>query len=355
MTWEQLSDLTVSNGAIDSLKKLIVAKVFEDPNLDNFFTLMRSVKNGDKLGFIGKMSDVGLAGSGCDPEYKSATIDMLEKEWAIGEWHIALKICYKELENTIAEYCLKNGTEIADLTSTEYMRDIYLPKLEEAMTDMFWRIVWFGDTEANVHTSSGVLSTGVDPELFKACDGLWKHIFAIGTANASQKVTIAANDEVSTAEQMSKIKEAGAAIKIFDELIENADPRIASLPGAAIFATKSLTDALTKDLRREYKEILTWEQIFNGLRYSEYNGVKIYSIPVWDRMIMKYQNNGTKLNIPHRAIFTAPSELLVGTPANDIVSDISNWFAMKDRNNYTYSCGKIGTLISQDDLLMAAY
>ena len=60
------------------------------------------------------------------------------------------------------------------------------------------------------------------------------------------------------------------------------------------FCTKTLADALTKDLKREYKEILTWEQIFGGMKVTEYNGVPVYQIPVWDRMIMKYQNDGNE-------------------------------------------------------------
>ena len=355
MTWEQLTNLTPDNGAIQSLRDLIIAEVFTDPTLEQFFTLRQNVSNGQKFGYEGAMNDVGWKGSGCNPTYKKATIEFLEKEWAIGEWQVPLEWCYTELVNTIAEYCLKTGTEIGDLTSTEYMDDIVYPRLKEAMIQMMWRIIWFGDTQAKLHTNSGVLTTGVDTTLFTTADGLFKRLFAVGTANSKQKVAIAANEESSTALQFSKLKTPGVAIKIFDDLLESADSRIASIEGAGIFCTKSLTDALTRDLKAQYKEQLTWEQIFGGIDMTEYNGVKIFRLPIWDRYIQKYQNNGTKLNIPHRAVFGSAREMFVGTPANQLISELDIFFDHKTRMNYCFSTGKIGTQIGQDDLFQLAY
>lgn len=355
MTWEGLEDLTPSNGAIQSLKDLIIAELFTDPELEQFFTLRQNVHNGDKLGYVGSMDDVGWNGSGCNPTYKEATVSFLEKEWAIGDWQVPLKWCYKDLENTIAEYCLKTGTDIADLASTEYMDDIVYPALKEAMRLMMWRFIWFGDKDAKLASASGVITAGTDVELFKTADGFWKRLFAIGTENAGQKTAIEANTQESTALQLSKIKENGVAIGIFDSMLENADSRIFGVEGAGIFCTKTLADALTKDLKREYKEILTWEQVFNGLKVTEYNGVPVYSVSLWDRFIQKYENNGTKLNLPHRAVFGSPRELLVGTPANELISDLDIFFDRKDRMNYIYSTGKLGTLIGQDDLFQIAY
>ena len=92
------------------------------------------------------------------------------------------------------------------------------------------------------------------------------------------------------------------------------------------------------------------------MKVTEYNGVPVYQIPVWDRMIMKYQNDGTKLNLPHRAVFGSPSsKCWIGTPANDLISELDIWFDKKDRMNYLYSTGKMGTQIGQDDLFQLAY
>lgn len=357
ISWDKLSSLTPSNGAIQSLKDLLVAENFIDEDLERFFTLRQNVNNGDKLGWVGNMEDVGWAGSGCNPEYKKAAVNFAEKEWEIGDWQIPLEWCYTELENTIAEYCLKKGTDIGDLTSTEYMTDIVYPALTLAMKHMMWRFIWFGDKDAKniAETNGGVITAGVDVELFKTANGFWKQLFAIGSANAGQKTTIAANSQTTRALQFSKLKEAGVAIGIFDDLLENADSRISQVDGSGIFCTKSLADALTKDLKREYKEILTWEQIFKGLDVAEYNGVPIYRVSIWDRFIATYQNDGKKLNLPHRAVYGSPKQLFVGTPANQLISDLDIWFERKDRVNYLYSTGKLGCLIGEDNLFQIAY
>lgn len=351
---ESVKNLTKDNGAVKSLRDLLVLTNFVDESLEQFFTFVQNVQNGQKLGWTGEMEDVGWAGAPCNPTYKDVTIQAAEKTWDIGQWSVPLKWCYEDFMNTIAEYALKTGTNIGDLTSTDIMDVIIYPALELSIKRMFWRFIWFGDKEAQ-NASTGQITEGVDVELFKPCNGFWKQLFAIGAANANQRVNIASNTEASTAAQLSGIKTANAAIGIFDSLLENADPRIAAMDGAAIYCTKSLGDALTKDLKREYKEILTWEQIFKGLDVTEYNGVMVYRVSIWDRFIQKYQNNGTKLNLPHRAIYGSPKQLFVGSPANQIISDLEIWFNQDERVTKAYSAGRLGCLIGEDNLFQIAY
>lgn len=364
MTWEQLSALTPDNGAIKSLKELLVMTNFLDEELEKFFTLKQNVTNGQKLGWVGEMNDIGWAGAGCNPTYKKPTINFAEKTWEIGDWKIPLTFCYEDLKNTIAEYCLKKGTEIGDLTATEYMDDIVYPALDLAIKHMMWRFIWFGDKDAtaissstsgDVTTYTGSITDGVDVDLFKTCNGLWKQLFSLGTVNASQVTSIAANSEKTFALQKSKLLESGVAIKIFDDMFMNADSRIASMEGAGVFCTKSLTDALQRDLKREYKLILDWQQVFKGLDVAEYDGNLIYRVSIWDRFIQKYQNNGAFLNKPHRALFGTPKNIFVGTPAKALISDLDIWFEKKERANYIYSTGKLGALIGEDNLFQMAY
>ena len=348
---EAINQLTKDNGAIKDLRELMVLSNFTDEKLEQFFTFKQNIQQGQKLGWVGEMSEIGWEGAPCNPEYRTPTISAAEKTWDLGDWSVPLKWCYEEFLNTMAEYALKTGTDIHDLTGTDIMNVLILPAFEEAYRRMFWRFIWFGDKNATADN----LTSGMDVELFKPTDGLFKQLFAIGAANPSQRITIAANSESSTASQMAAIKQAGVAIELFDNIIENADSRIASLDGAGLFVTKSLADALTKDLKREYKEILTWEQVFNGINVTEYNGVKIFAVSVWDRMIQRYQNNGASLNLPHRAVFGTPKQMFVGSPANNIISELDIWFNKDERVVKSYSAGRLGTLIGEDNLFQLAY
>lgn len=348
---ESIKNLSKDNGAIKSLRELLTLTQFGSEEMSRFYNFRRNIQNGQKLGWIGEMSDIGWAGAKCNPVYRTPAIDAAEKEWKIGDWSAPLKWCYEEFLGTVAEYALKQGTNIQDLTSTDIMDVVIMPALEKAMTRMYWRFIWLGDESA----TSDSLTAGVDAELFKPCDGLFKQLFAVGAANPAQRVNIAANQEDTFSAQMTAIKQPGVAIGIFDSLIENADPRIASMDGAAIMCTKSMGDALAKDLKREYKDILTWEDVVSGVRVTEYNGVMIYAISEWDRMIAKYQNNGLKVNLPHRAVFGAPSQLLVGSPADSVVSDLDVWFNKDERVVKAYLAGRLGCLIGEDDLFNLAY
>lgn len=350
MDWkEALSDITKNNLAIEKLGELLKKTPYETDALSSTYTLRGNIQNGQHLGWVGEMSDIGWKGAGCSPTYKTPTVEVSEKVWELGSWQAPLKWCYTELENTIAEYALKKGTPIGDLTNGEIWNILISEPMKAAFEKMWWRIIWFGDT------TGANLTTGVDKTLFTVCDGLWKQLFAIATDNAAQKTAIAANAQTTTALQFSKLKEDNVAIGIFESLRENADSRVEGLDGAAIFCTKSLADALTKDLKREYKEILTWQQINGGMKTTEFDGVKINAIPTWDRLIMQYQNDGTKLNLPHRAFFGTPKQLFVGTPAGSVVSSLEVWMNQDERVTKAYSTGKIGTLVGEDDLFQVAY
>lgn len=71
--WGTLAGLTPDNGAIKSLKDLLVMTNFVDEDLERFYTLRQNVHNGDNLGWVGTMEDVGWNGSGCNPTYKNGS------------------------------------------------------------------------------------------------------------------------------------------------------------------------------------------------------------------------------------------------------------------------------------------
>ena len=347
-------NLTVSDKDIRDLRELIPMSIYQDEDF-NRYTTLRKVNNGDPVGLIGELEDVGKAGAGCDPEYVEAGIANAEKRWELGDWEIPIKICYESLEGTIAEWQLKTGTEVGDLTSTEFMSYIMRPALERAMKKMIWRFGWFGDKNAANVTDGGIITDGVDETLFTTCDGLWKLLFAIGTAHASQLTSIAANSRTTTAAQKAAMLTQGVATGIFDKILMDADSRISGNSESVILCTKALADALTWDVKKEYKVIMPWEKIFDGVEVSEYGGVKVARISIWDRMIAAYENQSAYANKPYRAVYADIRNLQIGTNANGLLSTLDVWFDRKERRNYIYSAGKIGAMVVEDELVHLAY
>lgn len=346
--------ITVNPKDVQDLKEVIPLSIDQDEDFQRFVRLLK-VKNNDPVAFFGDMETVGIKGSGCDPTYQEVGIANSQKRWTLGDWQIAIKICYESLQGTIAEYTLKTGTQVGDLTDTEFMTYIFRPALERQMKLMIWRLGWFGDTEAKLIASGGTLSAGTKTELFTACDGLFKRIFAQGTKNAAQITTIAANGKNSFAEQKKAILEKGVATGILDNMLMDADSRITSDGDAIIMLTKGLADALTLDIKQRYTQIMPWEKVFDGVDVASYDGVTIARVSIWDRMIRAFENTGTKLNKPYRAVFANIRQLQVATDADGLISDIDVWFDKKERRNYSYSTGRIGTQILEDDMFHAAY
>jgi hypothetical protein len=146
----------------------------------------------------------------------------------------------------------------------------------------------------------------------------------------------------------------------------DADSRITSDPGAVILMTKAMADALTYDIKQTYKQIMPWQTVFQGLDVAEYNGVKIARVSIWDRMIMAYEHvvaeaagqtpAQDKPNKPFRMVYAnTNTQLQIGTESGGLLEDLDIWFDKKERRNYIYATGKIGTQILEDDMFHAAY
>ena len=351
-TKQQLEHLTLQPENLASIKDAVQETFFKDEDFSSFVNIMK-VKNDDPIALIGEMDMVGKKGGGCDPTYEEKGIANSQKRWELGQWEIPIKICYEALKGSIAEYSLKTGTEIGDLTSTDFMT-IYTDALQRAMQQMIWRFGWLGDKAAALSGSGGgKLTAGSDVNMFNVCDGLFKRIF---TATATKNHTsIAANSKTTAAEQISELRKSGAATTLVDTILMDADTRIVDDSDAVLLMTRSLADALTYDLKKTYHDIMPWEKLFDGFDVATYNGVKIARVGIWDRMINAYEKGDTTVNLPHRAVFCNPKHLMVGTDADALISDLDIWFDQKERRNYLYATGKIGTALLEEGMIHAAY
>lgn len=347
-------NISVNPKDVQDLRELIPLTINQDEDF-NKYTTLKKVKNGDPVAFIGDMDDVGVAGGGCDPTYQEVGIANSQKRWELGDWNIPIKICYEALKGTIADYTLKTGTEVGDLTSTEFMSYIIRPALERQMMRMIWRFGWFGNKDAKNIKDGGVLTADVKKELFTTCDGLFKRIFAQCTENAKQLTAIAANAKTTFAEQKAAMLTQGVATGIVDTMLMDADSRISADSGSLILMTKYMADALHWDVKKSYHIQMEWKTVFDGFDVAKYDGVNIARISIWDRFIGAYENSGTKLNLPYRMVFGNIEQFMVGTNQDALISDLDVWFERKERRNYIYAQGKMGTNLLEDDMFHAAY
>lgn len=345
--------LTLEKENLDSIRDAVQETFYKDEDF-NTYVNVKKVKDTDPIALIGEMDMVGKVGGGCDPTYEEKGFANSMDRWKLGDWDIPIKICYESVKGTIGEYALNTGTEIGDLTNTDIMA-IYTDLLNRAIRQMIWRIGWFGDTAASNVTGGGKITNDVDLDYFKVCDGLFKRIFDACTKNPSQKTEIAANSQASTAEQKSAMLAKGVATDLVDKILMDSDSRILDDSGAVLMMTRSFADALTYDIKKTYGNIMPWEKVFDGFDVANYNGVRIARISIWDRMIAANEKGTSNLNLPFRAVFANPRNLMVGTDADSLISNLDIWFDHKERRNYIYAQGKIGTALLESNLVHAAY
>lgn len=351
---KQLAQILMNPVNVESLTELIDYSIDVDENFNDYVEI-KKVKDGDPIAFIGDLNDIGKEGAGCDPTFDDFTIANSMKRWELGDWQAPLKFCYEDLLGTVAEYCLKNGTEIADLTDVEFTTKILLPKLSEALKKMIWRIGWFGDKTAKLIADGGIITAGTDLTHFTMTDGLWKRIYTQCATNASQLTAIAANSETTLAAQKAAMLKQGVATDLVDTMLMDTDSRIVDDPDAIILMTRAMADALTWDIKKTHHVIMPWEKVFQGVDVATYNGVKVARVSIWDRQINAYENNAGVPNKPYRMVYANKKQLMVGCPADSLISDINIWYEKKERREYIDIMGKLGTSLLEDDMFHAAY
>lgn len=346
--------LTPKNGAVQALAELIFLELSNEDKLPQLVTYMTKQENGKKLGFVGKAGLLGKAAKGCDPTYENNLVTTTEKTWDIKEWEIAEAICYKELEGTVAEYLAANGSDAADLTSSEYMDKIVRPMLEQAIAEIYIRFAFFGDKNAE-----GTLKEGVDAENFNLIDGFWKQLFQGVAAGKTVRVPVAANDGANIAAQYEAMKAPGAATGVLNDLIINSPMKLRKMADRVFYVTQAFADMLALDIQSNNKgSDLQWESLFAGIKRTTYQGIELIAVPQFDEIIQDYLKNSTNAaayDKPFRVIYGSKGNFRVGTKSSETVADLKVTFDDVTRKNYLYAADTIGAVVLAEDYAAVAY
>lgn len=342
------------NGAVESLRELIFLAARDPETIGSQLNFMSGQKDGKKVGFLGGFGPLGVASTGCDPQYGSDLVKTSEQEWDIKEFEIAEALCYEDIKNALVKEAARTKTSVDDLTGTEYM-NIITPLLERAYKETLNRLAWFGDKTA---TSSAMKVAGHE-KYFTVTDGIWKRIFDGVTAGSINKVAIAANAQTTAAAQKSTIMGKGIATGIVEEMILSAPAVLRQQSGLRIYCTQAFADALTLDYRKNnVGSDLQWNALFDGIRTAQYAGVEIVAMPFWDGIIESELKNTTNANakmLPYRAILTIQDNLMVGTEGENETAEVEINFDPVSRKNYIFVKDTIGTMVAQNDLVVVAY
>lgn len=338
---------------IRDINELILEEILQAPELSVLHTIYPGVVTNKYIGFLGEGGIIGLPAQGCDPTPQQWKIEGEQKMWEPKRWEVFLTECWADLENTMAIYAMNKGVDVGDLTNTDYMA-VVVDILSKAIKKMIWRFCWFGDKNAGNYNGqpAGIITNGVNTDYFQLIDGFWKQLQAAAPSGSKQRITIEANTKADQDLQYDALTGQMA----YDTLskMHLAAPVVLRSQNDLMFAcTQSMVDGYMQYL--EGKDIeCTYVNLTEGVKALSFRGIPVVAFPIWDEMIQSYENNGIKLNNPHRAVLTAKSNLAIGVAENSVLDEIKVWYEPKEDRCYMRSRDSIDAKVLQEKMFTLA-
>jgi len=306
--------------AVKAFSELYVKKLTELPALNEMSTFVTGIRNDTEIGIVGgSMGMIGKAAQGCGsrtPDNK--TIATALKTWSPKRWEVFLQFCWTDLETNFGKFSRKIGTDIPDLTSTDFL-NFMETILDGDLVRMFFRFAWFNDTDAALFNSSpaGVYYTGTTVAYLNLFDGFFKQLEEIISADPTRQTSLSAyNGQATYALQDSTLTNQKAYEAIL-KVIDDAKPALRSAADKVIVTTGSVG---RKAMRYLQEKGIVYEISYaiDGLTLAKIDGVNLIIVEWWDEFIRAYQKNGTKYNLPHRILFMTKSNFLIGMEGNQL-------------------------------------
>lgn len=354
---------TFSAEQVRAVAELILENFVNGGDFRSYHTILTGIVYDKEVGYVGELSEVGEAHQSCRPIWTSPAAPIEKVLWQPKQWEVAISQCAADLENTLGVYSKKWGGNPDNLEGTDYMA-LVETLITNAITEMFWRITWFGDTDAaNLNGSpAGVITNGKDVKYVNLIDGFWKQSFDQATTNTLQRVTIAANAQATYALQRSTLTPI-LAWGYFEEMILNAplDLKAENAANIVIYSTLGLYEKAKQHLYKGDSSgyiLAASESIgfaINGMQDLMINGYRITPMPIFDKLINIWENNGTKWNYPHRAIMATKENLQIGVPSTDAIQTLDFAYDALTRQNLMYVSDKIDAKIARPTRIMVAY
>lgn len=334
---------------VRSLNEMVVTAVLEAPELSLFHTFFTGIKNDKRIGIVpGTFGLVGKAGQGCDPVADCATLAATEKTWEPRYVEIVLDQCVDtDFMNSLMRFAVSCGIDMHDLTKTEVFAFI-LNILSSDIKKMLLRKAWFDQRDA-AQWPAGMITPGQDPAYFNVLNGFFYQLAEIYAADPERITAMSGNTQATTALQKS-VATPALIYADLNAVIDAAKAELTAQPDRVLLVTQSVATRVFRHLQSlgvAYKiELMT-----NGLQSSTWDGINMYSIPLWDQWIAAYENNGTKLNNPHRVVYTTKSNLGIGMACTSLFERINTFYDPRSRYNRIEAKDAFDAKIFDDNLV----
>jgi hypothetical protein len=318
MASEITSGFAFNREELKDWSKVINELTFGDPTLNELHDIEQGIKYNQQIVFAGRMGLMGKTVTGCTPN-AVAGVALTEKTWTPVDMDFRLEHCSADVnaQDKLIRQMSKMNPDFYNVIegSNSVVGNFLVAKVVEGFNENLLRQAWFNDTAAALTSGGGVFKVGTDLGFFNSYNGFFKQIFTEVPTTDAKYVAITKNAAASYALQTLA---SGDAIATLRAMYLKADSRLLDSGNAKFYVTRTIFDGYLNDLEA-IQNTGGGNTIINenGQISLTYRGIPVVKLDVWDRVIAAYQDNGTKWNLPHRAVLSTPMNLKIGTLATD--------------------------------------
>ena len=346
------SDLTLNPREVETASEIIFERTYNDSDLSEYHDIETGVDMDQQIVFAEKLGLLGKKSSGCTPN-AAGGFELSEKFWRPVLEDFRLEHCQADMPALLKLFrkAQRINPDFFDAVGSEEF-GVIIAAVEAAMLENIHRKVWFNDTNAALASGGGVFTAGTDLGYFNSFDGLFKQILAEVPTTATNYVAITKNGAANYAAQALAADE---AYGILEKMVAASDERLAAAEDKFILVTRSIADNYRATLRNKSLGNGFLERTEDGTQKLYFDGIEVKTRFDWDRYIKAYQNNGTKYNLPHRAIMTTKSNIPVSTLSEEDLKKLDVFYDKYKKINVIDGAYTIDAKHLEPYLTVAAY
>jgi hypothetical protein len=356
MASEITSGFAFNREELKDWSKVINELTFGDPTLNELHDIEQGIKYNQQIVFAGRMGLMGKTVTGCTPN-AVAGVALTEKTWTPVDMDFRLEHCSADVnaQDKLIRQMSKMNPDFYNVIegSSSVVGNFLVAKVVEGFNENLLRQAWFNDTAAALTSGGGVFKVGTDLGFFNSYNGFFKQIFTEVPTTDAKYVAITKNAAASYALQTLA---SGDAIATLRAMYLKADSRLLDSGNAKFYVTRTIFDGYLNDLEA-IQNTGGGNTIINenGQISLTYRGIPVVKMDIWDRVIAAYQDNGTKWNLPHRAVLSTPMNLKIGTLATDDFGALDAFYDQYHKVNVIDGVYTMDAKLLEKYLTVAAY
>ena len=338
------------------LSRTLFKEYFEQSPISELHDIQSGVKCNTPIPFMDTGSDYTFMqdgadrASGCDDIECDINVVTSVKQWSPVPYTCAVPFCFKDVSCLMKDFFGSEKCSDADPRGTQYARFT-----EQLMGDRIlkshWTKAWFANT-GSTHTA------------LKGHDGLWVQILTAVTPTSDNYVNIPENAGLTYVDQSL----GGApqrAYEVFNEMNEKAEnhPVLRRRPNTPILSTRALAYNYLQWLRATKQVDCCERDPMTGV--YQLDRLTIYGRPIrvvdeWDEIMRDTGfgtefDDGTRVDMPHRAVLTYKENMPLGTCDSGELSSLETRYDAYNNKSKIVAEYTIDAKLLWDDHVIAAY